>query len=71
VKTLKGKIRVDVAEETPNGKVLRLSGLGMPEYKTKNKFGDLYLKVSVQIPQNLTAKEFELFKELASLRKPR
>jgi curved DNA-binding protein len=70
VKTLRGNIRVDIPKGTSNGKVLRLTGLGMPEYNGKSKFGDLYLKISVRIPENLSPKELELFKELASLREP-
>jgi curved DNA-binding protein len=68
VHTLKGMIKVDIPKGTDNGKVLRLKGLGMPVYNEPGKFGDLYAKVQVQIPKNLSAKEEALFKELASLR---
>jgi curved DNA-binding protein len=57
-----------IPRETQNGKVLRMKGLGMPVYRKKNEYGDLYLKIIVDIPQNLIAREIELFNQLASLR---
>jgi curved DNA-binding protein len=69
IKTLKGKITVDIPKETPNGKVLRLRGLGMPVYGKKNEFGNLIVKVNIQIPDHLSEEEFDLFKKLAALQK--
>jgi len=65
--TLKGNIRIDIPENTENGKVLRLKGLGMPKFGKTNEFGDLYAKVSILLPKNLTEKEVNLFKELQQL----
>ncbi len=64
----KGNIAMKIPKETQNGKVLRMKGLGMPVYRKKNEFGDLYLKIIVDIPQNLSPREIELFGQLASLR---
>ncbi|RPI02775.1 MAG: J domain-containing protein [Ignavibacteriae bacterium] len=69
VQTLKNTVNVDIAKETPNGKILRLLGLGMPVYGTKNEFGNLYVTVSVQLPEHLTGQEIDLFRKLTSLRK--
>jgi len=66
--TLKGNIRIDIPAGTENGKVLRLKGLGMPLFGKANEFGDLYGKVSIMLPKNLTEKEVNLFKELQRLR---
>jgi curved DNA-binding protein len=68
VTTLKGTVNVDIPRGTPNGKALRLRGLGMPIYGRKNEFGDLLVKVVIQLPQNLTAEELDLFRKLAALR---
>jgi curved DNA-binding protein len=68
VKTLKGTVKVDIPEGTPNGTVLRLRGLGMPIYGKKNEYGNLFVKVSIQIPEYLSAQETELFRKLAALR---
>lgn len=68
LKTFKGNININIPKESQNGKVLRLSGLGMPVYGRSNEFGDMYVKLLIEIPTNLTAKETHLFKELSDLR---
>ncbi len=68
VKTLKGTIKVDIPKECQSGKVLRLKGLGMPDHNQQNKYGDLYLKIHVQVPTNLSKEELELFKKLREKR---
>lgn len=69
VTTLKGKIKVNIPAETDNGKTLRLAGLGMPKYGKDSEYGDLYVKIILQTPKNLTAEEKKLFKKLADSRK--
>jgi curved DNA-binding protein len=68
VKTFKGKIKLDIPKETNNDKILRLPKMGMPKYGKTNEYGDLYYKIEVQIPQNLSEKEISLFKELQKIR---
>jgi len=60
-------VSLTIPAETQNGRVLRLRGLGMPAVRGKDR-GDLLVQVSVTIPRNLTDRERELFRELASLR---
>ena len=69
LKTLKGTININIPKESQNGKVLRLQGMGMPVYGKANSFGDLYAKVYIETPVNLSDKELSLFKELSELRK--
>jgi curved DNA-binding protein len=69
VKTLKGAVKVDIPKQTPNHKVLRLRGLGMPLSDKKDEFGDLFVTVDIQLPDHLTEKESDLFRQLAALRK--
>lgn len=69
VRTMKGNIKVDIAKETDNGKTLRLKGMGMPKFGKENEFGDLYAKVKIILPKNLTEKEIELFSTLSQLKK--
>jgi len=66
---LKSTVNVDIPKETPNGKMLRLMGLGMPVYGTKDEFGNLYVTMIVQLPDRLSEQEIELFKKLSELRK--
>jgi curved DNA-binding protein len=68
IDSFKGNFAVTIPRETQNGKVLRMKGLGMPLYNIKNKFGDLYLKIMIEIPQHLTDEEQELFRKLAAIR---
>jgi curved DNA-binding protein len=69
IKTLKGKVTVNIPKETPNGKELRLRGLGMPVYAKKNEFGNLLVKVDIVLPEHLSEEEMNLFRSLAALRK--
>lgn len=69
VSTLKGKVRVDIPKETQNGNVLRLRGRGMPVYGKKNEFGNLFVKIDIQLPKHLDEEEIELFRRLAEFRK--
>jgi curved DNA-binding protein len=69
IRTMKGIIRIDIPAGTDNGKVFRLKGMGMPVFGKPGEFGDLYAKTAIIMPKDLTEKEIELFKELASIRK--
>jgi curved DNA-binding protein len=67
IKTLDGKkISIKIPEGTDSEKILRLKALGL---RKANERGDLFVKVHVIIPKNLSEKEKKLFKELLKLRK--
>lgn len=68
IPTIKGKVSVTIPKETENGKVLRLKGLGMPNYKHNTQYGDLYAKISITLPKHLSKEEIELFKKLKKIR---
>lgn len=68
VPTLKGKLALRIPPETQTGKSFRLTGQGMPRLNQENAFGDLYAKVRLVLPENLSAQERELFSKLAELR---
>lgn len=68
IRTLRNPIKMTISKETDNGKVLRLKGMGMPKYGKENEYGDLYAKVNVKLPNNLSPKEIELFKELSTIK---
>lgn len=69
LRTLRGPIKLDIAKETQNGKVLRLKGMGMPKYDKPGDSGDLYAKINVLLPGKLSQKELDLFNELSNLKK--
>jgi curved DNA-binding protein len=65
--TLGGKLKLKVTPETQNGTRIRLKGKGFPVYKKEGEAGDLYVSYSIRIPENLTEKQKELFRELSRL----
>jgi curved DNA-binding protein len=68
VDTLSGSVKINIKPETQNGTRLRLRGKGFPVYNKEGEFGDLYLHLTVQLPQRLTDQEKELIRQLAALR---
>ncbi len=68
VPTLKGGAMLRIPPETQSGKTFRLKGQGMPLLKDPQKRGDLYAKVMVKVPENLSERERELFTELSAMR---
>ncbi len=63
VSTLKGKAMLKIPPLTQNGRVFRLAGLGMPHLGSSVK-GDLFAKVEVILPADLSPEERELFEKL-------
>jgi curved DNA-binding protein len=68
VPTLSGDVMLKIPPETQGGRTFRLRGKGMPSLRNPQKRGDLYAKLRIQVPQKLSQREKELFRELASLR---
>ena len=68
VKTFHGVKNLNIKEATENGSTVRLKGLGMPKYENPNEFGDLYAKIVIKMPKNLTEEEKSLIKQLAEMR---
>ena len=68
VETLGGPVKIKLKPETANGSRLRLRGKGFPVYRKEGQHGDLYLRLNVQLPTNLTEEERELIRQLAKLR---
>ena len=67
IKTLDGKkISINIPDGTESEKILRLKKLGLQK---DNERGDLFVKIQVTIPKNLSDKEKKLFKKLLKLRK--
>jgi curved DNA-binding protein len=68
VPTLSGNIVLTIPPGTQPGRTFRISGRGMPHLRAPDKRGDLYVRVNVQIPRNLTPRQKELFEEIAQAR---
>lgn len=69
INTLDGQVKMNINPGTQPDSKLRLKGKGFPVYKKEGKFGDLYVTMKIRIPEHLSAKEKELFTELAKIRK--
>jgi DnaJ-class molecular chaperone len=54
VGTLDGRVLLRVPPETQNGRAFRLAGKGLPHFR-KDGRGDLYVRVRVVLPTNLSA----------------
>jgi DnaJ-class molecular chaperone len=65
--TLDGSLALKIPLETQNGKVFRLAGKGMPRLGNSD-YGNMFAKVKVVLPTNLTEEEKKLFERLRSLR---
>ena len=69
VPLLSGKtLTLTVPADTPNGKVFRLRGQGMPKLGRPDERGDLFVTADAQIPTNLSPREQELVQELRKMR---
>jgi curved DNA-binding protein len=66
IDTLNGKVKLKVKPETQNGSKIKLKGKGLPVYKSKDQYGDLYITYMIKIPTDLTEKQKELFYELSN-----
>jgi curved DNA-binding protein len=64
VPTLSGPVMLSIPAGTQNGRVFRLRGKGMPSLRQEDLYGDLYAKVDIQVPTQLTSRQRELFEEL-------
>jgi len=67
VETLDGPVRLKIPPGTSSGKTFRLRGKGMPRPGRPDRRGNLYVVARVQVPSRLSAREWELFEELARL----
>lgn len=65
IDTLNGKVKLQVSPGTQQDTKVRLKGKGFPVYKKDGVFGDLYVTYKVELPKVLSAKQRELFMELA------
>jgi molecular chaperone DnaJ len=65
IKTLKEEVEMKIPEGTQSGKVFRMRGQGMPDVHGGHDFGDLYVRVMLAVPSNLSSRQRELMEELS------
>lgn len=67
VRTLRGDVVLTIPPGTQPDHSFRLKGRGMPHLKDPERFGDLYVRIKVELPRKLTAQQKELFEQLAEI----
>lgn len=68
IETLEGSVKVNIPAGTQTDEVLRLRGKGLPGYLDA-AWGDLLIRVRVEIPKRLSGEERKLYEELRELNK--
>jgi len=63
VPTVTNKVMLTIPALTQNGRVFKLTGLGMPRLNKEGR-GDLHARVRVRLPEELDDKQRELFEQL-------
>ena len=63
---LREKVVMKIPAGTQSGKVFRLRGHGMPDVH-HHDHGDLYVRVMLQVPENLNSRQRELLEEFARI----
>jgi len=60
IKTLDGKnIAVKIPPGTESSKIFRIKGMGLPEGNNNNARGDLFIKLNVVVPKNISGKDLK------------
>lgn len=65
VRTLSGSVKVKIPAGSSTGRRIRLKGKGYPD--GRGDFGDLYAEIKIMVPEELSERERQLFKELAEI----
>ena len=66
VPTIDGKVKYTVPEGTQSGTVFRLRNKGIPYVNGRGR-GDQYVKVNIEVPRNLNAKQKDALKKFEEL----
>jgi curved DNA-binding protein len=66
VPTLGRPVRLKIPPGTQSGQKLRLSGKGMPDRRQQDQQGDLYARVLITVPSDLTDEQRDLVEQLRS-----
>lgn len=67
VQTMDGDVMLKIPGGTQPEQVFRLAGRGMPRLKTPHTRGDLFVRVKVRVPKDLSPEQNELLKRAADL----
>jgi curved DNA-binding protein len=69
VQTIDKTVSITIPPSTDSNKTFRLKGMGMPDYKDPTIRGDLYVKMVINVPKDLTPEEKEMLEKIAKNRR--
>jgi curved DNA-binding protein len=64
---MNGEVVLTIPAGTQNGRTFRLREKGMPRLRQPEQHGDLFAKIEVRLPTELTPRQQELFTELQQI----
>ncbi|MDQ7026991.1 MAG: J domain-containing protein [Anaerolineae bacterium] len=64
IPTMTRPVKLKIPAGTQSGSKMRLTGKGMPIMRKKGQFGDLYARIMLSVPKNLTDKQRRMVEEL-------
>jgi curved DNA-binding protein len=67
VPTMVRDVKLKVPAGTQSGQKFRVRGKGMPKLKAKDEHGDLYARVQITVPRDLTNQQRDLVKQLQQM----
>lgn len=67
VPTMDGRAKLNIPAGTSSGKLFRLKGMGMPRFRSPSEKGDLFVRLQIETPDDLSDREKKLFRELAGM----
>jgi curved DNA-binding protein len=70
VETLEATVKLKIPQGTQPEQVFRLRGRGMPHLRSAQTKGDLFVRVKVKVPKQLSSKQKALMEEAARLKSP-
>ncbi len=69
IQTLAGRVKLSIPAGTQPEQKFRLAGRGMPKLKNPQEKGDLFVKVKVRLPKNLSDEQKQLLEKARDLQK--
>jgi molecular chaperone DnaJ len=65
VHTVDGSVTMKLPPGTEGGKVFRVKGKGMPNLRHEDTYGDLFVKVMIDVPKKLSGEQRQLLEQFA------
>lgn len=67
VETMTGRVKLTIPAGTQPEQLIRLAGRGMPVLKNPEQKGDLFVRIKVRVPRNLSAEQKTLLAQVRGL----